>query len=51
MNTFALLGEASDEENEENEENEEIIKIGNNVNHEENVSEIISNLLEDTVNV
>lgn len=47
-NTFALLGEASDEENEENEEN---VKIGNSVNHEENVSEIINNLLEDTVNV
>lgn len=44
-NSFALLDEASDEENEEN------VKIGNTTNHEENVSEIINNLLEDTVNV
>lgn len=47
-NTFALLDEVSDEENEEN---EEIVKSGNSINVEENVSEIINNLLEDTVNV
>ena len=44
-NSFALLDEVSDEEN------EEIVKSGNSINSEENVSEIINNLLENTVNV